>query len=60
MPLPRVEISSLNLSEIDCDTVVVALTPGSDAPVIADPSLSADDHSYLVVSAEALGVKTEN
>lgn len=57
MPLPRVDLTSLPLSDIDCDVVVVGLTPGDDGPVVGDPSLSADDRGYLERAAVSLGVK---
>ena len=57
MTLPAVELSSSPLSELDTDAIVIGVSPGDDGLEIADPSLTADDHEFLLSAAKALGMK---
>ena len=55
--LPSVELSPTPLAELAADAIVLGVTPGDDGLEIADPSLTYEERSWLLSSAEAVGMK---
>lgn len=59
MPLPRVSLTDSALSAIDCDVLILGVTPGESGPTVADPSIDSAEAEFVGQAIEALSMKAK-